>query len=130
MIHTLACLLITSLTIARAAPATQRVFFDRKNAPAQMPTLQAGESALTRSRFDCHKTGDRLELDDAVDQGIDRVIFANPDVVANPELGPALPDDDGAGPDQLPVRPLHAEPLRAAVATISRTTDTFFVCHC
>src|SRR5687768_2998927 len=46
---------------------------------------------------------DRLEADDAVDLGVDRVILADPGVIADPELCAALADDDGPGAHELAV---------------------------
>ena len=42
-----------------------------------------------------------LELHDAVDEGVDRVVRAQADVAARVPLGAALPDDDVAGADDL-----------------------------
>ena len=52
-----------------------------------------------------------LEADRAVDQREQRVIPANADIVAGPDRRPALPHDDRAGLDDLPVAPLHAQAL-------------------
>ena len=42
---------------------------------------------------------------------------------------PALPDEDRAAGDDVAVEPLHAQPLRVAVAAVAGTALSFFVCH-
>src|SRR5919199_4121406 len=70
---------------------------------------------------------DRLELHLAVDQGIDRVVLAEPDVLARVDLGPPLAHDDRARLDQLSPVALDAEHLRVAVATVPGTTNALLV---
>src|SRR5689334_19175560 len=53
----------------------------------------------------------RFEADHTVDLGVDRVILANPNVVANPELGAALAHHNGARADVLAIGALHAKSL-------------------
>jgi hypothetical protein len=57
------------------------------------------------------------------------VVLADADVVADPELGTALTNDDCAGVDVLTVVPLDTEPFGLAVATIPRTANAFLVSH-
>src|SRR5215203_5999390 len=72
---------------------------------------------------------DRLKSDNTLDHGVDRVVLADADVAADPELGATLADDDRAGIDVRTVGALHAQPLRLGVAAVTRTTDTFFMGH-
>lgn len=58
-----------------------------------------------------------LELDDAVDERVDRVVGAEPDVFARVPLGAALTDDDVARDHEL-----TAELLDSAVLRIGSTT--------
>src|SRR5918995_1602608 len=71
----------------------------------------------------------RLKPHNAIDLGVDRVVLADADVVADPELGAALTNDDCAGVDVLTVVSLDTEPFGLAVATIPRTTNAFLVSH-
>ena len=68
---------------------------------------------------------DLLEADDAIDLGIDRVILANANIVANPKLGSALPDNNCAGANQLAIVSLDAQSLGLAVAAVARAADAF-----
>src|SRR5581483_4927158 len=70
-----------------------------------------------------------LELDLPVDQGVDRVVLAHPDVAAEAELRAALADDDVAGADELAAELLDAEALRVRVAPVARGADAFLVSH-
>src|ERR1700730_1909287 len=52
-----------------------------------------------------------LELDDAGDQRVKRVVLTLPDVDARLMLGAALANEDGSGVDKFSAEALHAEPL-------------------
>jgi hypothetical protein len=54
-------------------------------------------------------------------------IFANTDVIAGMNFRPALPDQNTAGGDFLPVKPFDAQPLGIAVPTVSGTSHSFFM---
>src|ERR1051325_4851988 len=71
-----------------------------------------------------------LEAHHAVDQRVDGVVGAQPDVVAGVPLGPALTQDDVAGRDLLAAVLLDAAVLRIAVAAVARGADAFLVSHC
>src|SRR6476646_818928 len=60
------------------------------------------------------------ELHDAVGGGEQRVVAAAPDVEAGVELRAALTNDDRARGDRLAAEPLHAQPLRVGIATVTR----------
>src|SRR6185503_10906287 len=70
-----------------------------------------------------------LELHDAVDQRIDRVVRAESDVLTRVPLRAALPDDDVAGDDVLAAELLDPAILRVAVAAVARRADALFMCH-
>jgi hypothetical protein len=57
------------------------------------------------------------------------VIFADADILANPELRAALPDNNRASSHNFAIAPLHAEALRVRIATVSRATHTFLMSH-
>src|SRR6476659_6267716 len=73
---------------------------------------------------------DLLEADDTVDLGVDRMVLANTDIVADPEFGAALANYDGAGANELAVISLHTQALRRAVAAVARAADAFLMSHC
>ena len=60
-----------------------------------------------------------FKLDDSVDFGEQRVIFADADVQAGFELRSTLPDKNGSTGHDLAAKTLHAEPLRVAIAAVS-----------
>src|SRR5687768_18248616 len=70
-----------------------------------------------------------LELHDAVDQRIDRVVRADADVPPGVPFRAALADDDVAGNHALAAVLLDAAVLRVAVAAVARRADAFFMSH-
>src|SRR4051812_16000396 len=70
-----------------------------------------------------------LELHDAVDQGVDRVIRAEADVAARVPLCAALADDDVARDDLFTAVLFDAAVFRVRVAAVTRGADAFFMCH-
>ena len=58
-----------------------------------------------------------------------RVVLAEARVQTRPETPSALPDDDRAAGDEIPVVRLDAKPLRVGVAAVSRAALSFFVSH-
>lgn len=70
-----------------------------------------------------------VPLDEAVDEGEERVVGAGADVGARVVLGAALADDDVAGEDELAVVLLHAEALGNAALAVVAGSLSFFVCH-
>ena len=70
-----------------------------------------------------------LELHDAVDQGVYRVVGSEADITAGVPFGAALADDDVAGDDALAAVLLDAAVLRVAVAAVAGGADAFFMCH-
>src|SRR4051812_26444617 len=70
-----------------------------------------------------------LELHDAVDEGVDRVVRTQANVVARVPLGAALTNDDVAGYDALTAVLLHAAVLRIRIAAVAGGADALFMCH-
>src|SRR6266567_1738734 len=70
-----------------------------------------------------------LELHDAVDERVNGVVRAQPDVAAGVPPRAALTDDDVAGHDLLAAVFLDAAVLRIAVAAVARGADAFLVSH-
>src|SRR4051812_4997327 len=70
-----------------------------------------------------------LELHDAVDERVDRVVGAQADVLAGVPHGATLTDDDVAGDDLLATELLDAAVLRVAVAAVARRADALFMSH-
>jgi hypothetical protein len=65
----------------------------------------------------------------ASNAGKQRVVLPAPHVQAGLVLGPALPNQNGAGIDELPREALHTQPLSGRVPAVYRRSATFFVCH-
>ena len=57
------------------------------------------------------------------------VVFAYTNVSACVELCTALPNDDAASRDCLTTKGLNAKAFAFAIATVTGTTTSFFVCH-
>src|SRR6185437_2326731 len=70
-----------------------------------------------------------LELHDAVDERVDRVVGPESDVAARVPLGAALADDDVARDHALATELLDATVLRVAVATVAGGSYALFMCH-
>ena len=70
-----------------------------------------------------------VKLHDAVDEGVERVVLTHADVLAGVVDGAALTDDDVAGDSLLTTENLHTKSRAFARATVTGTTNTFFVCH-
>ena len=68
-----------------------------------------------------------LELDHAVDQGEQRIIFADADVVARMEFCAALAHQNVSREHFLPVGTLYAEALCLAVAPVVRGARSLFM---
>src|SRR5207249_4276252 len=60
-----------------------------------------------------------LEPDNPVDEGEQRVVAPQPDVVARLEACPPLADQDGASGDELAAIALDSQSLGVAVATVA-----------
>src|SRR6476620_2665187 len=85
--------------------------------------LRRGGELRVVLRVDADLVGLRrlvLELHDAVDEGEDRVVAAEADVLARVILGAILADDDVARDDLLAAVLLDAEEFRIAVAAVAR----------
>jgi len=72
---------------------------------------------------------DPFERHDAVDKGEQRVISAQPDVVAGPKPGAALSHQNTASRYTLAPKLFHAKPLGLTVTAVAGTSTTFFMCH-
>src|SRR5690348_6462397 len=70
-----------------------------------------------------------VELDHAVDFGVERVVTSHADVDARVELRAALANDDRSAGDELSREALHAEHFRLRVAAVARRSLSFFVSH-
>src|SRR3954471_7153995 len=78
---------------------------------------------------DVYATAFAVEVDLAVDQCEQRVIFALTDAFSGVELGAQLTDDDVAGDDFFAAETLHAAALTVGIATVAAGALTFFMCH-
>ena len=74
-------------------------------------------------------TANWLEFHDAINLGVDGVILAYANVIADPELRTSLANNDCAREHILSIAALHAQPLGIAVTTVSGTPDAFFMSH-
>ena len=70
-----------------------------------------------------------LELNDAVAQGIEGVVFTHADILARVVLRATLTDDDVASDGCLSTENLNSESLASGLTTVLGTTDAFLVCH-
>jgi len=70
-----------------------------------------------------------VEVHCAVDESIQSVILTNSNAVTRIVLRAALANDDVAGLHLLATPDFHAKSLSCALATVLRTTYTFFMCH-
>src|SRR5436305_1972961 len=70
-----------------------------------------------------------LVLHRARDQREERVIAPDADIVPRHDARTALPHEDLAAVDDLPVVSLDAEHLRLAVTSVPGRTDALLVCH-
>jgi hypothetical protein len=61
--------------------------------------------------------------------GKQSVVFPASHVQAGLVLGPALPNQNGAGIDELPREALHTQPLSRRVPAVYRRSAAFFMCH-
>jgi len=118
-----------------------RVCFPPQFAPGRACTLHAPSvrcgGGLNHGRYDNDRIDADtlaapihwLELDLAINQGIDGVITPEADVLARMDLRSALADDDRAWLDHFATVALDAAHLRLAVATVPRTTNAFLMRH-
>src|SRR4029450_9844876 len=74
-------------------------------------------------------TANRFEAHHAVDLGVDRVVLADANVLADPELRSALPNHDRSRANELAIGPFDAEAFRLTVTTVPRATTAFLVSH-
>jgi hypothetical protein len=83
-----------------------------------------------RSSFDnIHATTALIKHHDAVDKGINGVIFSEPDATAWSPAGSALTNNDAAGMNRLTAVDFNAAPLTIRIATVATGTLTFLVSH-
>ena len=82
-----------------------------------------------RQRIDIYPPAGAVEAHVAIDQGKNRVIAPESDVLARQKFRPALAHDNVAGHDQLAAKFFHSQPFADAVATIFDAALSFFVSH-
>jgi len=70
-----------------------------------------------------------IKADPTVGESEESVIPAHADVLPGLKFGAALADNDGAGGDGFATKAFHAQPLTAAIATISCRSLSFFMGH-
>src|SRR5262252_1231713 len=108
---------------------------DKKNGEAIMPRRSCadpGRDLRRRRGVDADlvaRAAVVLELHDAVDEGVDRVVRAEADVAARVPLRAALAHDDVARDDLLAAVLLDAAVLRIGIAAVARGADALFMCH-
>ncbi len=82
-----------------------------------------------RDDVDVRVSGALLELNDAVNQRVKRVVTSHTYVLAGAVHRAALATDDVAGLSKLSTKNLHAKSFAFRLAAVLRTTYTFFMCH-
>ena len=70
-----------------------------------------------------------MEVHCAINEGIERIVFTDSNVIARVVLSTTLANDDVAGYTLLTTPDFHAESLGCTLAAVLRTTYTFFMCH-
>lgn len=63
------------------------------------------------------------------DECVDRMVFADPDVLTGMVLRSALTDNDIAGDDSFATEFFYTEALAMRLASVLGTTGTFFMSH-
>ena len=66
-----------------------------------------------------------LELDDAVNLGVQGIVIADADIVAGMDYSAALANQNVAGEYELTIGALNAQTLRGRVTAVTRATHTF-----
>jgi hypothetical protein len=70
-----------------------------------------------------------FELDFTGNQGKDRVIFTETDVIARMNLSAVLANQDRTRRDIFSGKPFYSQSLTGTVAAVSRATTAFFMSH-
>ena len=70
-----------------------------------------------------------VEFHHTVDEGVERVILAHAYILARVVDGTALTHDDVAGDALLTAKNLNAQAFAFGFATVTGTTNTFFMSH-
>ena len=70
-----------------------------------------------------------LEFHCSVDQRVERMVFADPDVVAGLNPGASLTYENRTSRYKLGVVPFDSEPFGVAISTVSCASSAFFVRH-
>ena len=79
-------------------------------------------------RYEYAAFGFGTKLDFAVDQGKERVVFADPDIAARVPFGAALASDDVTGQHLFAAENLQPEALSRGIAAVARGSACFLVC--
>jgi hypothetical protein len=69
------------------------------------------------------------KFDVTIDQGEERMVATNTDMIARANLGATLAHDNTACGNQLPIETLNPQHLGIAISTVAGTTYTFLMCH-
>ena len=70
-----------------------------------------------------------FELYDAIDEGVNGVVSTDANIWTWVELSSSLAHDDSTWLDDFSAVLLNSKSLRVGIATVSRRTLTFFMCH-
>ncbi len=70
-----------------------------------------------------------LEFHYAVDHGEEGIVTSDADIVSRMHLRSALAHQNAPGGDCLPAETLDAQTLSITIASITRTSTTFFMSH-
>src|SRR5437763_12062952 len=89
----------------------------------------ANRQLLRRQRIDIHPSSGSVEAHVPIDQRKNRIVAAEPDILARQKFRPALADNDIAGDDQLASKFFNAQPFADAIAPVLYAALSFFVSH-
>ena len=89
----------------------------------------ANRQLLRQQGIDIHPSSRPVEAHVSIDQGKNRVVATEADILARQKFRSALPDNDVAGDNQLAPKFFDAQPLADAIAPILYATLSFFVSH-
>jgi hypothetical protein len=100
----------------------------RSNAGVAPPNFHILQRKLT-SIDNLNATAAAVELDEPVDEGVEREVGPLADAVARVETVADLADDNVSGSNSLSAEQLYAASLRVRVTSVSAGALSLFVCH-
>ena len=85
--------------------------------------------SLIHRLHDMNAAAAAVELDEAIDQGEERIVASLADALTGLEDGAQLPHEDIPAADLFAAESLHAAALGVGIAAVAAGTLTFLMCH-